>query len=210
VRELALRQRVRVIPLLRSSAQALELLRRSLVHVAGLHMTDADGRSTNDAAVRQRLGGGYRLVHEVQWQSGIAVDALRRERSVSALLRASVRWVNREHGSAARETFDTLLGARRRPAGYEHVVGDHRAVAATVSSGWAEAGICIQPVASEAHLGFIPVHREAYELCIPDALIDDRRVAALMATLRSTACRQLLADIPGCSSVQSGDVRAVV
>ena len=49
VRELAAAHGIRVLPLLRSSAQALDLLGRGLVHVAGLHLTDSDGRTTNDA-----------------------------------------------------------------------------------------------------------------------------------------------------------------
>ena len=208
-RELAGHHGVRVLPLLRSSAQALELLRLGLVHVAGLHVTDAAGRSANDRAVRATLGAGYRLLHQVRWESGVAVVGARRERSVAALLRAKVRWVNREEGSAARQTFDTLLASRRRPEGYDHVVHDHRAVATTVSSGWAEAGICVGPAAAEAHVSFIPIHQEAYELCVPDALMDDPRVSALLGTLRSTAYRQLLADVPGCESTRTGDVRAV-
>ena len=209
VRELSLHHRIRVLPLLRSSAQALELLRQGLVHVAGLHVTDAAGRSTNDAVVRARLGTGHRLLHQVRWESGVAVVADRRERSVSGLMRAKVRWVNREEGSAARDTFDTLIGSHRRPAGYEHVVRDHRAVATTVSSGWAEAGVCVRPVAAEARLSFIPVQQEAYELCVPDALMDDPRVVSLLSTLRSAPYRQLLADVPGCNSAHTGDVRAV-
>jgi molybdate-binding protein len=209
VRELALHHRIRVLPLLRSSTQALELLRQGLVHVAGLHVTDADGRSTNDEVVRARLGPGHRLLHQVQWEAGIAVVAGRRARSVRALLRAKVRWVNREQGSAARQTFDTLLASHRRPAGYNHVVGDHRAVATTVSSGWAEAGICVRPAAAEAHLAFIPLPLEAYELCVRVTEMDDPRVSALLGTLRSTSYRQLLTDVPGCSSARTGDVRTI-
>ena len=208
-RELALHPRIRVLPLLRSSAQALELLRQGLVHVAGVHVTDAAGRSTNNQVARATLGAGYRLLHQVRWGSGIAVAAQRRERSAAALLRAKVRWVNREEGSAARQTFDTLLASRRRPAGYDHVVRDHRAVATTVSSGWAEAGVCVRPAAAEARLSFIPVHQEAYELCVPDNLMEDPRITALLGTLQSAAYRQLLADVPGCHSAQTGEVRAV-
>jgi molybdate-binding protein len=208
-RELAVHHRVRMLPLLRSSAQAIELLRQGVVHAAGLHLTDAAGRSTNDEIVRARLGPGYRLLHQVRWESGIATMTSRRERSASALLRAKVRWVNRDTGSAARETFDALLGSRRRPDGYDHVVRDHRAVAATVSSGWAEAGVCMRPVAAEAHLSFIPLHQEAYELCVPDALVDDPRITALLTTLRSATYRQWLADVPGCDSAHTGDVRAI-
>ena len=209
VHEVAVAHGIRVLPLLRSSAHALELLRRGLVHVAGVHCTDGAGRSSNDDTVRTTLGAGYNLVHQLRWDAGIAVWPQRREKTASALLRARVRWVNREEGSAARSVFDALLATRRRPAGYEHVVRDHRAVAATVSSGWAEAGLCVKPAAAEARLGFIPLQQEAYELCMARSLLDDPRMQAVMAVLRSSTYRQWLSDVPGCSARNTGDVRTV-
>lgn len=209
VRELAAAHGIRVLPLLRSSAQALDLLRRGLVHAAGVHYTDADGHSANDDIVRATLGSGYRLVHQLRWDAGIAVWPQRRERTPRALLRAGVRWVNREEGSAARRVFDTLLAAGRRPDGYDRVVGDHRAVAATVSSGWAEAGLCVKPAAEEARLGFIPLQQEAYELCVAGARLDDPRIQALLAVLQSSTYRQWIADVPGCHIRDTGDLRTV-
>jgi putative molybdopterin biosynthesis protein len=189
--------------------EALELLRRGLVHVAGLHLTDASGRSTNDASVKANVGPGYRLLHQMRWDRGIAVGGARKEQSASALLRAKVRWVNREEGSAARRALDFLLASRPRPTGYRHVVRDHRSVAAIVSSGWAEAGICVKPAAAEAHVRFIPLHQEAYELCVADHHFGDARIEALVATLQSAAYRQLIAEIPGCASRETGTVRLV-
>lgn len=209
VRELGASYGVRVLPLIRASAQALDLLGRGLVHVAGVHYTDASGRSANDAVVRTTLGSGYRLIHQLRWDAGIAVRPERRERTPHALLRAGVRWVNREEGSAARRVFDMLLATRRRPSGYNHVVRDHRAVVATVSSGWAEAGLCVRPAAAEARLGFIPLQQEAYELCVAESQLDDPRVRALLAVLQSSTYRQWLADVPGCSARDTGDLRTV-
>jgi molybdate-binding protein/DNA-binding XRE family transcriptional regulator len=207
--EMGERHDIRVLPLLRSSGDALELLRRGLVHVAGLHLTDGAGRSTNDATVKTSVGTGYRLLHQMRWDSGIAVGAGRKEQSVSALLRAKVRWVNREEGSAARRALDFLLASRPRPAGYRHVVRDHRSVAAIVSSGWAEAGICVRPAAAEAHVRFLSLHMEAYELCVADGHFGDPRIEALMATLQSAAYRQLIGEVPGCASRETGTVRLV-
>jgi molybdate-binding protein/DNA-binding XRE family transcriptional regulator len=206
--EIAARSDVRLLPLTRSSTEALDLLQRGLVHVAGLHLADQSGRSLNEDAVRRRLGPGYRLVHVVRWEEGVAV-ARGRARSVGQLLRAPTRWVNREEGSGARRCLDRLLGTRRHPLGYERVVRDHRALAATVSSGWADAGICLRPVAAEARLDFLSVQREAYELCVADALLDDARVEALVAALRSSSYRLLLRDVPGWDARRTGDIRAV-
>ena len=160
-RELAGQYDVRLLPLLRSSGEALDLLRRGLVHVAGVHWTDAGGGSSNEREVAQRVGAGYQLIHQLAWQTGVATAGARRERTARALLAANVRWVNREEGSVARQTFDALLGRRPKPAGYDRVVRGHRDVAATVSSGWAEAGVCVQPAAAEHRLGFLSVQRES-------------------------------------------------
>jgi molybdate-binding protein/DNA-binding XRE family transcriptional regulator len=209
VHDMAARHGIRVVPLLRSSGEALDLLRRGLVHIAGLHLTDAAGRPANHLSVKATLGSGYRLLHQMQWETGVAVVGSRKERTADALLRANVRWVNREEGSAARRAFDALLASRRRPSGYSRIVRDHRAVAATISSGWAEAGICVKPAAAEARLRFIPLLQEAYELCVSDALLDDSRVSALVATLQGAGYRRLLADMPGCVSRDTGSIRLV-
>ncbi len=207
--EIGTRHDVRVLPLLRSSTQALALLRQGLVHMAGVHLTDPDGESANGHAVQSSLGSGYCLIHQLRWDAGVAFDPKRRERSLLALLRANLRWVNREDGSAARKAFDVLLGSRRRPKGYHHLVGDHRAVAAIISSGWAEAGMCVRPAAAEAHLSFMPMQQEAYELCVAESLLDDPRVAALTSTLRSLRYRRIVGDVPGCVSSDTGALRAI-
>lgn len=209
VREIGDRHGVRVLPLLRSSSQALELLHQGLVHVAGVHLTDQHGESANERAVKSALGRGYSLLHQMRWEAGVALAPHRSERTIKELVHANLRWVNREEGSAARRTFDALLGSRRRPNGYTHVVRDHRAVAATVSSGWAEAGICVRPAAAEARLGFVPLQTEAYELCVADALLDDPRITALRAMLRSGHYRRLIAEVPGCAASQTGEQRSV-
>jgi len=209
VQELSEHHGVRVLPLQRSSSEALDLLRRGLVQVAGVHWTDDRGHAANDEVVRAHLGTGYSLLHQLRWDAGIAVMPDRRERTASALLKANVRWVNREEGSAARHAFDRLLADGRRPKGYGHVVHDHRSVAATVSSGWAEAGFCVRPAAAEVRLGFIPLQREAYELCVSESMLDDPRVMALGATLRSRRYRQLVSDIPGCASNDTGEQRGI-
>lgn len=207
--EMAVQHDIRVLPLLRSSGEALELLHRGLVHAAGLHLTDASGRSTNDTSVKARVGTGYRLLHQMRWDCGIAVGHARKEQTPSAVLRAKVRWVNREEGSAARRALDFLLASRPQPSGYRRVVRDHRAVAAVVSGGWADAGICVKPAAVEARVRFLPLHEEAYELCVADRQLGDSRIEALISTLQSTTYRRLIADVPGCMSRETGTMRPV-
>lgn len=209
VQEMSERHGIRVVPLLRSSSEALSLLHRGLVHVAGVHLTDPRGETANDRVVRSRLGTGHHLIHQMRWEAGIAVVAKQKVRSVRALLRSDIRWVNREEGSAARQAFDRLLGGMRKPRGYQQVVRDHRAVADAISNGWADAGMCIRPAATEARVGFIALQREAYELCVAESMLDDPRLVALNATLRSKRYRQLVGEVPGCASDDTGQQRPV-
>ena len=119
------------------------------------------------------------------------------------------RWVNREPGAAARACLDRLLDSLPRPAGYQRVVRSHQGVAATVSSGWAEAGMCVRQVAADAGLSFLSVQQADYELCIPDHLIGDPVVAALVHAVRSPRYRRWLAAVPGCSTSRTGELRGV-
>jgi molybdate-binding protein/DNA-binding XRE family transcriptional regulator len=202
--EMAERHGIRVLPLLRSSTEALDLLKRGLIHVAGVHWANDEEPNANTRVVRERLGRGYALVHQVRWDTGIAVAASRPERQVRELLRANVQWVNREKGSAARQALDRLLGRRARPSGYTRVVRDHRSVAAAVSQGFADAGVCMRAMAFEARIGFLTLSRDAYELCVPESLMDDPRIVALSATLRSQRYRQWMGDVPGCVARDTG------
>lgn len=199
---------VRVLPLQRSSAEALDLLRTGRVHVAGVHLGDSHGRGGNSAAVRDRLGTDFSLLHQMRWDEGVAVHGPLRGRSVDRLLRNG-RWVNREPGAAARACLDRLLDARPRPAGYQRVVRSHHAVAATVSSGWADAGMCVRQVATDAGLSFLSVQQADYELCIPDHLMGDPVVSALVQAIRSPRYRRWLAAVPGCSTIRTGELRGV-
>jgi molybdate-binding protein len=78
-----------------------------------------------------------------------------------------------------------------------------------VRDGWGTAGVCVELVAAEADLAFVPTQTEPYELCFRAELEDDPRVAALLAALRDRSFRALLADLPGYDPSSTGEVRAV-
>lgn len=200
----------RLLPVDRPSRAALELLGGSRIHAAGVHFAAGDGASENEEVVRDLLGTGYRLLRVARWQEGVAVRPDVGLRSVGAVVRGTLRWVGREEGSAARRCMDRLLGRRAgRPAGYRRVARSHRAVAETLRTGWAQAGVCVRLAAEEAGLRFLGVGWEAYDLCFPAASEDDPRVAALVGVVRSARYRQMLADLPGYDAAGTGDVAHV-
>ena len=65
---------IRLIPLPRSSRQALTLLGQGAVHVAGLHLASVDHPEENASAVLRELGPGYRLISCASWQEGVAIS----------------------------------------------------------------------------------------------------------------------------------------
>lgn len=187
----------------RGGTAALELLKRGLIHAAGLHRSTNDRPDLNVETVRTQLGVGYRLVRAARWQEGIALPPENRTRSADALLRHSHRWALREPGSAARECLDEWSGNRRLPG---HVVEAHAAVAQAVRAGWATAGVCVKFAAEEADLNFLPLRTETLDLCFPDSQMHDPRIQALIRLLRSRAHRRLISELPGYDARETGEL----
>jgi molybdate-binding protein/DNA-binding XRE family transcriptional regulator len=186
-----------VLPLVRSSRRALDLLREGLVHVAGLHLNSGTSNGNADA-VRTSLGPGYTLLRVTQWEEGIAFAPHLRLRTVGEAAAAKLRWVAREEGSGARDCLDAIFRGRRRPAGpFAHVAADHLGVVETIRSGWAEAGVTVRLCATEAGLGFLTARRAAYDLCYRTALHDDPCIRALRRSVQSKHFRRQLAGLPG-------------
>jgi len=113
--------RFRLIPLHRSSREALNLLRQGRVDVAGIHLATSENESAR--AARAALGDGFSLFRFATWDEGLAVHPSTSASSVTSLLRSKLRWVGRENGTGARECQDQILSNRRRP---HRMAKDHR------------------------------------------------------------------------------------
>ncbi|MES2595377.1 MAG: substrate-binding domain-containing protein [Verrucomicrobiota bacterium] len=196
----------RLLVLQRGGGTALELLRKGLVHVAGIHRTTQASPTKNAETVKQKLGGGYRLLRAAEWEEGLAVSAATRSQNLRSITRQCDRWALREPGSAARECLDEILSGHP-PEG--RIVASHAAVAEAVHSGWASAGVCVRLSAVEAGLNFIPVRTESLDLCFSDAMAHDPRVHALIRLVRSRDHRRLVSDLPGYDAKETGGITRV-
>jgi hypothetical protein len=98
-----------LLPLHRSSREALQLLRHGLVHVAGIHLSAAENRSGNARAAREILGNGFSLLRFATWDEGLAVHPSTSCSSVNAVVRANLRWVGREPGAGAPQCQDEIF-----------------------------------------------------------------------------------------------------
>lgn len=197
---------LRLLVLPRSSQQSLEMLRAGLVHLAGLHFSTPDEPDRNEQVVHSTLGAGFQLLRVARWQEGIVSLPGTNLRSVKAATRAKLTWIGREAGSGARHCLDQLLEGRPAP---RHLARNHRGVAEAIQSGWGDAGVCVQLVSAEARLDFLAVREEAYDLCFPKSLADDRRFKAFLSVVRSPGYRRLLDQLPGYNSAETGNVWGV-
>jgi molybdate-binding protein/DNA-binding XRE family transcriptional regulator len=212
--ELARGGDVRLVVLQRSSHAALHLLAKGLIHVAGVHLAQADEPDGNLTAVRDllRAGSDHRLLRVADWDEGLALAPGLGFRTVEAVLDARLRWVCREAGSGAQQCLDEILGARttRQRSRNIRIACDHRGVADAIRGGWADAGVCLRLTSQEADLDFVCIRREAYDLCYHAALAGDPRVQALIRAIRSSAYRRLLAELPGYDTTRTGEIRYIV
>lgn len=197
---------LRLITLQSSSRNAVDLLRQGLVHVAGLHLSTQDAPQQNIDVIRESLGDGYQVVRLARWQSGIALKPTSPFRTVRSLINGKANWIGRENGSGARECMNRVLGKKFKP---QWTASSHRSVADAIAAGWADAGICTELVSAEANLKFLPVQEEYFDLCFPTANSNDRRVKTFINVIRSTAYRNLLANLPGYDSTETGDLSEI-
>ena len=196
--------RLLVIP--RSSCQALQLLQQGLVHMAGVHLAATSVPEGNAVSVRQLVSQPVRLLRVASWKEGVAVGSKIATGSLRGLFNRQVKWVGREQGSGARQCQDELLHDRPAP---RRLARDHRGIAEAIRCGWADAGVCLELVAGEAGLRFIPIRAEEYDLCYQRCGEDDPRIVALVKVIQSSEYRQLYGELSGYDTRMAGETTLV-
>ena len=141
-----------------------------------------------------------------RWQEGLAVCPGKGIKSVAAALRQKLRWIGREAGSGARQCLDELFEDRDKP---RREARDHRGVAEAIRCGWADVGVCVRLVSEDAGLEFLSVRDETYDLCFATEAVDDPRIEALIAAVRSESYRRLLGELPGYDTRHAGELEKV-
>jgi molybdate-binding protein/DNA-binding XRE family transcriptional regulator len=196
----------RLLVIERGGGAALELLKKGLVHLAGLHRSTPDHPTRNIETVREKLGNDYRLLRVANWQEGLALPPGNRPCSLRKIVHQCRSWALREPGSAARECLDELLAGQSASGKPVH---SHVAVAEAVRAGWAGAGVCVQLTAEEAGLNFTPIRTEMFDICCSDSLARDARILALIRLLRSRSQRRLIGELPGYDASETGEIMEV-
>ncbi len=117
------------------------------------------------------------------------------------LQRPGVRYVNRQAGSGTRLLLDLLLAQDKLQAqdipGYHIEEFTHAAVAATIASGAADAGLGVEAAARRFGLDFIPWVREDYYLATRRDKLPRPGIRALLECLSGVDWRRAVAEQPG-------------
>jgi putative molybdopterin biosynthesis protein len=177
------------------STAGLEAARRGQCDVAGIHLLDPATGKYNEPFLTPdlQLIRGYGRMQGVVYRPGderfegrTAADAIATVKTDPTCV-----LVNRNAGSGTRILIDRLL-AGTTPAGYEIQPRSHNAVAAAVAQSRADWGVCIESVALQAGLGFLPLQEERYDFVVPSSRLDRPAVRTFLTVLADPLIRQRL------------------
>jgi molybdate-binding protein len=203
--------RIELVAAHRNSSQALDLLRRGLVHVAGSHLRDEASGESNLAAVRKLFPRGTVMVVSVAlWEEGLLVAKgnPKQVRGIDDLTRKGITLVNREAGAGSRILLDRLLGrlgiGSRRVRGYDRLAPGHLPAAWQVRSGEADCCVATRTAARIMGLDFIPLSSERYDLIVRKRHLSLPGVQELLNTLNHSAFRRDLEELGGYDAAGAG------
>jgi putative molybdopterin biosynthesis protein len=195
------------------SLHALKEFAEGRVDVAGFHVPitrrPEGDRSVMLRALRVRRD---RLIRFVDRDQGLILPKGNpaQVKSFRDIAGRRLRFINRQRGSGTRIEIDQLIAHERIDVddiiGYGNEEFTHRAVAATVASGGADAGFGLRAAAAEHQLAFLPLVRERYFLAVRAKALDKASVAKLIQALRSPAFVRIARGFAGYSADEAGSV----
>jgi len=198
------REGVEAVVAYRNSSQSLDLLKQSLIHVAGTHLRDETTGESNLPAVRKHFAKGtVAVISYAIWEEGIVIARGNPKgiRSIADLARKDVGIVNREPGAGSRFLLDTSLRQAGIPAarvkGYQQIAYGHLPAAWQVKNGAADCCLATKTAACVFGLDFIPLLSERYDLVIRKSNLSHPGMQILLETLGRAAFRRELEGLGG-------------
>jgi putative molybdopterin biosynthesis protein len=196
VEQLRRERGVEVLWASRPSRAALASLAAGEAHVIGMHLGDPESGEYNGPWVRRLVPFACTRVGFALWEQDLLVGPGNPLgiRGVADLARPTVRFLNRDPGSGSRALLDARLAEAGVPGdaipGYAATsASGHLAVAESIASGLADAGVGIRAAGRALGLSRVPLGQERYDLVIPDHFLDLPAVQALLDVLRGRSLR---------------------
>jgi putative molybdopterin biosynthesis protein len=206
------REGVEAIVAYRNSSQSLDLLKQSLIHVAGSHLRDEATGESNLPAVRKHFPKDtVAVISYAIWEEGIVIARGNPKsiKGIDDLARKNVSIVNREPGSGSRNLLDSHLRRAgivpKAVKGYEQIAAGHLPAAWQVKNGLADCCLATRTAACVFGLDFIPLESERYDLVIQNQNMNHPSVQILLDTLGRTSFRRELEGLGGYDTRISGD-----
>jgi putative molybdopterin biosynthesis protein len=185
------------------STAGLEAAKRGQCDLAGIHLLDPATGKYNEPFLTPdlQLIPGYRRMQGVVFRPG---DTHFAGKSVEQAIAAAKSdpgclMINRNAGSGTRILIDRLLasaqapGTTVQPPGYAVQSRNHSAVAAAVAQHRADWGVCIESVAIQAGLGFLPLTEEHYDFVVPKSRLNRPAIKDFIQLLGDKTIRADLA-----------------
>lgn len=191
------------------SLNGLVNLRQGLCQVSGAHLRDEHGQY-NCSYVRHFFPDREMTVITLaQRTQGLmaAPGNPKNLRGLDDLVRADIRFVNRNPGSGTRLWLDEQIRQRRIPgteiSGYDEVVSTHSAAALRIVSGQADAALGLEAAARQHGLAFIPLFEERFDIVLENA--QQAALRPLLDALQSAEIRRAVQSLAGYNTAHSGE-----
>ena len=195
------------------SLHALKEFAEGRADVAGFHVPIA-GRADWDhspmlSGLRARRD---RLIRFVDRDQGLILPHGNpaQIKSLHDIASQRLRFINRQRGSGTRLVIDQLIVHEKIDTpeliGYANEEFTHRAVAATVASGGADAGFGLRAAAAEYRLAFIPLVKERYFLAVRAKAVEKTPVALLIRALHSPMFARIARGFAGYKADAAGSI----
>jgi len=192
-----------------NSNDSLHLLRKKMVHIAGVHFDFCDTGNPS-RSMKKNYPKDVEILRYSTWEQGwiIRPGNPKNFKTIDDLTRPDIRFASREEGSGTRTLLNYLLSQSRiKPPNItpkQKVFSSHLSCAREVAKGRADVALSLRAIATSLHLDFIPIAQVNFDLLIPKNLIQHPSIQAMGNILHTQSFRQNLASIPGYRSETSG------
>ena len=195
------------------SMGGLMAIKRGVCHLAGTHLLDTEDGSYNISYLAKSLpDAAVKLVHLVQRDQGLMIPPGNPKgiKGIEDLGRQDLTFINRQVGSGTRILLDYKLKQLNIKTaainGYQNEEFTHMAVAVSVLSGAADAGLGIYAAAKALNLDFIPVVTEQYDLAIALEYFETAPIKILLEIINSREFKKQVQALGGYNTENTGKV----
>lgn len=195
----------------RGSLESVTAFSRGEADLAGFHVFSGDAEAFERLLQPRR----DRVIRFARREQGLLLPPgnPRRLRTLGDVARKKARFINRQRGSGTRFLIDDLLREEGIPAkdivGYGNEEFTHLAVAATIASGRADAGVGVRAAADRFGLAFVPLRSERYWLAVRQRKVGEPGIRRMVAAMRGTTLPRLAKALAGYDVAAAGEILPV-